>query len=354
VKLFEPGKPLGPGEIRNLFFSARRLAVGALYHAGLLQLFSRLPRRSHRGLLILMYHSIGKPNLLGPALRVSAKNFSAQLNYLSRHFQIVSLESAVRMIQRGEALPENAAALTFDDGFRDNYEIAFPMLRERRLPATFFVAAEPVSRRRSLWNYKLIFWMANSRARLLEFSRGEFAESSPIIFDLTSARRRRRALRAVLSRLCRATPDRRERLLGDIAERLGFARDADPFDELPMLTPEQLREMAAAGITIGSHTVTHPALSYLRREEALGELVESKKILEAMLERPVRSFAYPFGEREHFNAETMDLAREAGYEAACTTVRGINRAGADPLALLRVGVQDDPPAVFAFKLSRFF
>jgi peptidoglycan/xylan/chitin deacetylase (PgdA/CDA1 family) len=352
VKLFDPGKPLSPAEIRNLFFSARRCVIWALYYAGLLHLSLRLPRRSHRGLLILMYHSVGKPNLLGRALRVSAENFSAQLDYLSRRFQVVSLESAVERLRRGEALPENAVALTFDDGFQDTYEIAFPILRERRLPATVFVA-ESVLHRRSLWNYKLLLWIGNSRAARLEFTAGEFGGPAPAIFDLTTARRRRRAARAILSRLCRLTPDRRERLLGETAEKLGFARDADPYDELPMLTPEQLREMVSAGIAIGSHTVTHPALSSLSREDARRELAESKKSLESMLARPVRLFAYPFGEREHFNAETMNLARDAGYTAACTTIQGINRAGTNPLALLRIGVQDDPPAVFAFKLSRF-
>lgn len=353
MTLFDPGKPFSPAEIRNLFLSGRRYATRALYYAGLLHLSLRFRRHSHRGLLILMYHSVGKPNMLGPALRVSVENFSAQLDYLSRHFNVVSLENAAELLRRGAALPENAVALTFDDGFRDNYEIAFPMLKARRLPATVFVAAEPVLHRRSLWTYKLLFWLGNSSAARLEFTRGELGEAGPAIFNLTSARRRRRAGRALLSWFCRLTPEQREPLLAATAEKLGFACDADPYNDLPMLTPAQLREMAQGGVTIGSHTMSHPALSFLSRETALGELVESKKSLESMLARSVRLFAYPFGEREHFNAETIDLAREAGYEAACTTIKGINRAGTNPLALLRVGVQNDPSAVFAFKLSRF-
>jgi peptidoglycan/xylan/chitin deacetylase (PgdA/CDA1 family) len=127
----------------------------------------------------------------------------------------------------------------------------------------------------------------------------------------------------------------------------GDASSAGPA----MLTWAELREMSDAGVTIGSHTVSHPSLSALGRSEALGELVESKARLERELGRPVRFFAYPFGEFEHFNAKIQSLVGAAGYAAACTAVRGTNGPGTDRLALFRVGVLDDPPAVFAFKLA---
>lgn len=353
VRLFDPGKLLSPAEIRNLFFAARRYAIRAIYYTGFLHLLYRFPPRSRPGLLILMYHSVGKPNFLGPALRVSAENFSAQIDYLLRYFQIVPLESAVETLRRGAALPKNAVALTFDDGFRDNYETAFPILKERRCPATIFVAADPVLHKRSLWTYKVLFWIENSRVERLEFTPDEFARSSPTIFDLTTRRRRRRASSAILSWLCRVAPARRTRLLEEIAEKLDLGHDADPYDQLPMLTDEQLREMAEAGITIGSHTVTHPALPALSRDDALRELTESKALLESEIGRPVSLFAYPFGEFEHFNAEIQALVGAAGYKAACTTIRGVNQTETNPLSLLRIGVHDDPPEVFAFKLLHF-
>ncbi len=153
--------------------------------------------------------------------------------------------------------------------------------------------------------------------------------------------------------LQRLAPAERGRRLALTAKKLGFELADDRFDHLPMLAPGELREMAAAGIEIGSHTVTHPALPALDRAAALGELTESKTVLESALGRPVRFFAYPFGKEDHFNPEIEDLVRRAGYRAACTAIRGINRRGTDPFRLLRLGVKDDAPGIFAYKLSRW-
>jgi peptidoglycan/xylan/chitin deacetylase (PgdA/CDA1 family) len=343
-----------PTLYRRLVLVGGRWAIRATYYTGLLHALARISRPKHRGLLILMYHSIGASPLLHPGLRVSEKNFAGQLDYLRRRYRILSLERAAAMIERGEPLPDNAVALTFDDGFRDNYESAFPLLRERGLPATIFVATEPLMKKKSLWPYRLISWFEDCRASRLEFSPGELPGMGRTVFDLTTRRGRGRAGRAVEAALWLAGLPERERLLGQVAEKLGVAPESDPFDDLPMLAWEQVREMADAGIEIGSHTTTHPALSGLSREEAMRELAESKKLLEAKLGRTVNSFAYPFGGPQHFTDESRRLVGEAGYAAACTTIRGINRENADPLALLRVGVQDDPPAIFAFKLSCVF
>jgi len=105
-------------------------------------------------------------------------------------------------------------------------------------------------------------------------------------------------------------------------------------------------------MTIGSHTVTHPVLSSLSGEEILEELASSKAALEQRLGRRVMLFAYPFGGLEHFDGISQSLVERAGYKAAFTTLPGINEAGVNRWALKRVGVQDDPPSLFAFKLFR--
>ncbi len=348
------GHRIKPERLPNIKMGARRRAIRAGYYTGLLHAWRlRRRRRASRGLLILMYHSIGRSDLLRPGLCVSEKNFARQLKYLTRHFKILSLESAVGTIRRGEPLPDNAVALTFDDGFRDNYETAFPLLKKYCCPATLFVATEPIAHKRTLWPNQLFIWFRKTRAKQIEFFCGESRAVRPAVFDLRTEKQRRIALDAVEAALCRMAPPERERKMREVADKLGFAPDADPSDFPPMLTWEQLREMAGGGVTIGSHTLTHAALPALSRDDALRELAESKALLESKLGRPVKLFAYPFGGLEHFNSEIQNLASEAGYEAACTTIRGINQSGTNPLALLRIGVQDDPPAVFAFKLSRF-
>jgi predicted ATP-grasp superfamily ATP-dependent carboligase/peptidoglycan/xylan/chitin deacetylase (PgdA/CDA1 family) len=342
---------IGRDRARALRRSARRWALRAKTYSGFFWAATRFQRRrENSGVLILLYHSIGRPGALQPDLCVSEKNFARQLEYLARHFEVVTLERAAEMIARGEAPPKNAVAITFDDGYRDNYATAFPLLKRYGLSATIFVSTAPLAERRPLWPNRLFTWFENTRVRSARLPVTTTGEGS-VVFELATPAERDAARRAAETLLRRADNAAREKLLGQIAAALGCAADGVAGGPA-MLEWDQLEEMAAAGITIASHTVSHPALAALEREEALAELTLSKAALEARLKRRVTLFAYPFGQTEDFNAETQALVREAGYQAACSAIAEVNRASADPLALARLAVGNDPPSAFAFQLQR--
>ncbi|HEY1269013.1 MAG TPA: polysaccharide deacetylase family protein [Candidatus Binatia bacterium] len=345
-------KSLRPARSRRAMI-ARRLTLKAAYYSGALHAYRGVRRPKIHGLTVLMYHSIGGSDLLGPGLAVSVKNFAGQLEYLARSFDIVSLDSAVAMLRGGAAMPDNTIALTFDDGFRDNYEAAFPLLKKYGAPAAMFVATEPLTRGISLWPYRLRFLFKKTQARELRLNWPETTVGRAA-FSLASGRKRRRAFEAIEPILIAASPSERERMLAEIARGLDVDAASDPADEAPTLTDEQLKKLSAGGIEIGSHTVTHPSLAGLSRADAVEELTASKKRIEAALGRRVRFLAYPFGASQHFNPDVEELTEKAGYEAALTTVPGVNGRGSDLFALKRLGVYDDPPAIFAFKLSRWF
>src|SRR5262249_16734332 len=216
-----------------------------------------------------------------------------------------------------------------------------------------FVATQPLTDGISLWQYRLRFMFKKTQARELRLDWTDTA-AGRIAFNLANKRKRRRALDALEPALIAAAPGARDRMLAEGAQNLGVEADSDPAGEAPTLTVEQIKKMSDAGVEIGSHTVTHPALSSVSRTDAAEELTASKKTLESMLNRRVRFLAYPFGGPQHFNREVEELAQAAGYEAALSTVRGVNGGGADLFAVKRLGVFDDPPAIFAFKLSRWF
>jgi peptidoglycan/xylan/chitin deacetylase (PgdA/CDA1 family) len=100
-----------------------------------------------------------------------------------------------------------------------------------------------------------------------------------------------------------------------------------------------LRELAADGMAIGSHSVTHRYLPSLSLDESRNEIHRSKRALEDLLERNVSSFSYPMG---GWNPALRDAVAEAGYRTAVTCLRGRNRAGCDPLLLRRPIVESDP------------
>jgi peptidoglycan/xylan/chitin deacetylase (PgdA/CDA1 family) len=333
--------------------AARRLALKAAYYTGALHAYGVAKRGEIPGIAILMYHSIGGSDFLGPGIAVSEKNFARQLEYLARNFNLISLDDAVAKLRGGAPIPNNTITITFDDGFRDNYEAAFPLLKKYGAPAAVFVATQPLTDGISLWPYRLRFLFKQTQARELRLNWTD----SPLgraAFNLTSKRNRRRAVDALEPALIAAAPSERERMLAGIAHDLGVEADSDPAEEAPTLTTEQLKKMSDAGIEIGSHTVTHPALSSVSPTDAAEELTASKKTLESILNRRVRFLAYPFGGPQHFNHATEELTQAAGYDAAVSTIRGVNVGGTDRFAVKRLGVFDDPPAIFAFKLSRWF
>jgi len=309
-----------------------------------------------QGLLVLTYHGIGKDGFIRPSYCVSENNFERQVKHLARHYRVLPLERAVQLLEQQDTLPHNSVAITIDDGYRNAYEKAFPILKKYGCPATVFAATEPLQTGKSLWPNKLYLWFKATRATHLRLRwRGakpnEMESRQQRVFRLRTKREREEALDAIGILLHRLDPMSRDNLLTEIAEDLGFGLEPDPR-EVPMLTWDQLREMAQADITIGSHSITHPVLTAMSLENAKHELVESKAILERELNRPITLFAYPFGGYEDFNAEIQAMVEQAGYHAAFTAVRGLNHKDSNRFTLFRMQVPDTPPSILALKFWR--
>ena len=300
-------------------------------------------------LSILMYHRIGKPEFGERSLYVSEENFERQVEYLLRRRRVLSFEDAVELLARGDLPRGGSVALTFDDGYRDNYEKAFPILKKHGCPATIFIATEPLETGQALWPARLYMWCGATKVLELRL-RVEGAEKNPPLLILRTVRQRRRAFYKIKSLLIRRDPLARDKLMREIAADLGFNADDDPFNKTSMLTWDHLREMSAAGIGIGGHTMTHPSLPALSPEERAREITESKKLIERKLNRPVTLFAYPFGGREDFNPELEARVKSSGYRAACSALRGVNRPGANRFALRRIYVRNEPLPLFALRL----
>ena len=118
-----------------------------------------------------------------------------------------------------------------------------------------------------------------------------------------------------------------------------------------MLTWEQIRQMRKQGIDFGGHTVSHPFISNLTREQAVWEISECKRRIEEELQQPVAHFAYPSGREEDFGRTNKELVQAAGYRAAVTTIWGPNSPATDPLELRRGGPWEETVALFASKLD---
>ncbi len=275
-----------------------------------------------RGIHILMYHRIcPRRDELGIA--ISPEFFEAQIRYLQNHFTIISLDEALEAIPRGTSEP--LFAITFDDGYRDNFTDAYPVLRRYGVPATIFITCNDVQSGVTDWHR---MDCALRETALEELDLEIFGLG---IISLRTLEERIRAIRTLHRRLKEIDNELRLEILSFILERCG-ARELERI----MLTWQDVRRMSDEGlVTIGSHTLSHPILTSVGAAAAKREIEQSRLRIEEVIERPVRHFAYPNGD---FDAKIADLVRQGGYASACTTVAGCNERRADLFALRRIDV----------------
>jgi len=259
--------------------------------------------------------------------------FDKQMQFLNQYYEVLPLTELVDRSQRGD-VPNRAVAITFDDGYRDNYDFAFPILKKYRLRATVFVATGVIGTGKVLWHDRIFD-----------------------AFRFATAQQMRRESREALEKRLQMTLDRARELYGQDQQRWvsEVERELDP--SFPpgyaqhMLTWAQIREMHTAGIEFGSHTVTHPILSRIPRHELLKELRESKQQLADQLGAGIVSFAYPNGKAPDYNNEVKEALRQCGYSYAVTARPGVNRQFSDPFELRRA--QPWQKEIELFRMSFF-
>ena len=292
-------------------------------------------------LMILIFHRVHRtPDPLFPN-ELDAAKFDALLQILQTSFRVLPLRSAVTAMREG-SLPSRALAITFDDGYADNYTDAFPILRDLSLPATVFLTTGPVETGQSLWFDRVLRAFERSPRERVALPGGEMSQ------DLEDDDQRgREAIRALYA-LMRLSDQERLAAVDRLVRDLGGEDGSPPT---PMLSWDQVREMARAGITFGAHTVTHPILSRLSLSDAKAEIVESKRRIEEETGLPVTLFAYPVGRRSDYSPEVIRAVADAGFRAAFTTTPGANARGDDRFLLRRVKPWGEDVPSFALGLG---
>jgi peptidoglycan/xylan/chitin deacetylase (PgdA/CDA1 family) len=292
------------------------------------------------GLSILIYHRVlPAPDPLFPDA-LERDGFAAQLALLKTRFQVLPLLEAVRLARAGR-LPPRAACITFDDGYADNAEVALPLLQQYGLHATFFIATGFLNGGR-MWNDTIIETVRRAPQDVLD-ARALGLGSHP----LGSMAQRRQALEALIGQLKYQPMAQRQVAVDQLAQLAGVPLPTDL-----MMSDAQVRQLHAAGMGIGGHTVNHPILARLPADEARREIAAGKQALEQLLGAPVELFAYPNGKPdEDYRAEHVAMVREAGFEAAVSTAWGASRAP-DFFQLPRFTPWDRHPRRFTLRLAR--
>ncbi|MGQ0734880.1 MAG: polysaccharide deacetylase family protein [Acidobacteriota bacterium] len=305
--------------------------------------------RPSRRLAILRYHAICGPQgyaYADPAICITPGNFERHVAYLTGAYSLVRLEDAVHALAGRTPLPSNAVALTFDDGYADNLAAA-RTLAKYGASATFFLTAGCLAGEQPFWPVELRQLLGAIRASRVTVSH----QSTSVELDLSCGVARSTAVQQ-LSRAFKSSPIPVREALREQLRAL--AEPADRPDRA-MLTWEEVREMHALGMTIGSHTMTHPNLPSAGLAAAREELVASRVRLEREIGAPVTLFSYPNGGAERYvTAELKQAVRDGGYAAATTSRNGFAGMDSDLYALERIEVEERlEDLVFALELERF-
>lgn len=284
---------------------------------------------------ILIYHRVlPVPDPLFP-YEVTALDFDRQMGALAAIFQVLPLPEAVERL-RNRSLPVRAACVTFDDGYRDNLEVALPILKRHGVPATVFVATDFLDGGR-MWNDTVIEAVRRAKGAELDLGRLELGH-----WPVTTIKDRRIAIAALLPRLKYREFEMRTRLADEIANIAGAELPSDL-----MLASQQVCELHREGIEIGAHTRSHPILAIMDNEQAREQIVTNKRCLEELLGAPVCLFAYPNGKPgQDYRREHVRMVREAGFMAAVSTATGVATVGADIHQLPRFTPWDKRPLRF--------
>lgn len=300
------------------------------------------PGGTRARLSTLIFHRVlDQPDPLFPD-EVDARRFDEICGWVKAWFNVMPLDEAIAALRDGR-LPRRALAISFDDGYEDNQRLALPILQRHGLSATFFVATRFLDGG-CMWNDRLIEGVRAAPGPRLQVP----AVSGLPPFDLPvgSAAERRAAIDTLIQPIKYLPLEPREAAVAAV-EAAAAARTPSHL----MMRSEQVLDLARKGMGVGGHTESHPILASLDEAAARREIEQGKQRLEAIVQRPVRLFAYPNGKPgTDYTRDTVALARQAGFDAAVSTAWGVARADTDRFQIPRFTPWDRSRGRFGLRL----
>jgi hypothetical protein len=245
------------------------------------------------------------------------------------HYDVVSLEKLPLLASEGLDFG-NIAVITFDDGWKDNYTNAYPVLREYGVPATIFLVTGYIGTSRWFWPEKVIYILkkaGGSEIRIPQFMKewlGSESQYFPAPADVSG-------IHTLIESMKDLSIEKLERVIAYLSEEADVSLTS--LEKIRILLDwDEVKEMASQGISFGSHTETHPIMPSIPVEKASEEICRSKKSIERHLERSCVTFAYPNGD---WDETVRRIVMESGYTCACSVSTTLSSSDVDMYSLRR-------------------
>jgi peptidoglycan/xylan/chitin deacetylase (PgdA/CDA1 family) len=334
----------------------RKLIVILYFYGGIFHLVRSVNNIMNKRVTIVTYHrvtnkDINQIELSLPYLFTSEQNFEKQLEFFKKWYKVISFADILNYAKSGN-IPWNCLIITFDDGYSDNYFNAYPVLKKVDLPATFFIPVDKIdgnSAQSSSWWDKAYHFFKELDKLDEEAVLREFEHELIALFEEF-----KKNPSDLFSRLNKEESVKIEKMLAGLRDKLKINNDILAQANSTM-TWEQISAMGE-DMHFGSHTCSHDNILTMEQTRKVYEINESKKIIEEKTKRNVDVFSYPCG---NIDENVKTLVKDAGYEFAVTTEKGVNDL-TDRYALKRINIWEDTglsltgkfsKGYFAFKLS---
>ncbi|WP_111495982.1 polysaccharide deacetylase family protein [Marinobacter bohaiensis] len=272
---------------------------------------------------ILMYHRISPHDEPG---KIHVDQFRDQMRMIKRDFHPMNLTQLIEAHHSG-TVPDHAVVVTFDDGYADFAEYAFPVLKEEGIPVTLFITTGFV-------NHDLWLWPDQVRYAIDKTARKGPVTLTGMDTSLDISSDRNQAWNAIADHCLTIPNDQKETLIANLFEQLDVARPAGPPPEYEGLNWLQVKSMVEEGLDIGSHSYSHPILTKLRQDALTTELELSRQLIREKLGVDAQVFCYPNGQPIDFNSEVKSAIQAAGYQVAVAAFPSRHPL-ADPWAINR-------------------
>lgn len=295
---------------------------------------------------VLLYHRISPINTNWSLKPIHPKDFDEQIKFIKENYTIIPLAKLKEYLNKKEEIQQRKyAVITFDDGYKDNYLYAYPILKKYGVPATFFITSGMIGTNQLFWWDRVGYAIYHTNLKQIQIK--EFG-----LFSLNSYKDRKAAIKRINTQLKQVPEDVKNNIINHLWEECKLSEVIDIRDNLAM-SWEDILDMKADQYDFGAHSMNHPILTNLTLEQLEWQIRDSKKILEENLKMKVNSFAYPNGTRNDYNQTAMDLLRQEGFDYAVTTLCGFNNDTTDCYQLKRVDCGTSLK-ILQFKISALY
>jgi peptidoglycan/xylan/chitin deacetylase (PgdA/CDA1 family) len=263
---------------------------------------------------------------------ISIDQFRLQIEYLKQHYNIISLEELIGHYTDGNSIPQYSVVITIDDGYRSNYSLAYPVLKQFNVPAAIFLSTDFVDKKGPIWPDRIEYALNNTRHETFELVLD--GES----FDLGTRNAKITADIKIRGKLKSMPQENRSEIIEKIEAELGekLPENGERPEIYQPMEWNEIREMDESGlVAFGSHSCSHPILPKCKEQNIEREMALSRQRIEQNTSKSCTLFCYPNGD---FNDLTTRIAKDVGYSCALTTLEGMNNSSSDRYLLKRTGI----------------